>query len=117
MTEREKGQQLPQFKTVSMKIASLERRRAYLERQIENGQGSTGSLDYMRAEAAALAAAQVALTFHKNVIERLDEPLGVLRDLIAAYDGPADQEARLRAAVNRGRAVVDEFEALMEKSA
>ncbi len=108
---------VPQFKTVSMKIAALERRRTYLERQIDNGQGSPGSLEYMRAEVAALAAAQVALTFHKNVVERLDEPLAVLRDLISAYDGPVDQEARLRAAVNRGRAVVDEFEALMEKSA
>ncbi|CAB4154468.1 hypothetical protein UFOVP650_8 [uncultured Caudovirales phage] len=113
-TDREKG--TPQFKTVSMKIAALERRRTYLEKQVGNRQGSEGSLEYMRAEVAALAAAQLALTFHKNVVERLDEPLAVLKDVISAYDGPAGSEARLRAAINRARAVCEEFDALMEKS-
>lgn len=98
---------VPIIRRTSEHIAVLERRRGWLERRIESGEGSRKDMD--RSEAAALLAAQVALTYHRNRIQRMDEPYGLLREVVEAYEGPVDEEGRLRGVVARAKLLLEEF--------
>jgi len=106
------GNGAPIIRGVSAKLADLERRREYLIEKIRNGDGSRSSLSFARKEVEALHAAHAALVYHRNTIERMDEPLSLLREFVAAYEGPVDEDGRLRAVAARARSVLEEFEAL-----
>ncbi len=47
----------------------------------------------------------------RNTIERMDEPLSLLREICEAYEGPLDREGKMRDLVKRGRLVLEEFKA------
>lgn len=96
-------------------LAALERRLDYLETNLAGGKGSEGSRQFQEAEVRALRAAIIALTYHRSVIQRFDEPVGLLREMVDAYEGPPQAEGRLRAAVGRAKAVLEEFDVLMQQ--
>lgn len=95
-------------------LVALQRRLQYLEEKLAGSEGTSGGArQYMENELNALRAAVTALTYHRNVIQRLDEPVGLLQEIVHAYDGPiATNEARLRVAIGRARGVLEEFEIL-----
>jgi hypothetical protein len=105
---------VPILRGVRAKIADLDRRRVYLEEKLASRTGSRSSLEFAKREVEAIVAAQIALTFHMNTVQRLDEPVGLLREFVAAYEGPIAEEGRLRAVVARGKTLLEEFDALMQ---
>jgi hypothetical protein len=109
----------PLLKGLAKKLIVLERRREFLLESLDRrtGPGGNKGRQFAEQEADALGTAIVALRYHLAVIEGLDTPISVLREVVTAYDGPPNGEAKLRAAVRRGRAVVDEFEALTRTTA
>lgn len=92
---------------VSTKITALERRRDHLKKKIEQKQGSPGSLNFDRAEAAALDSGIDALVFHRAIVNRLDEPLSMLRETLEAMGTEMTPEQREVA--ERANQVLDAF--------
>lgn len=99
---------------IPKRLTELERRRDYLLGQIDDTRISASKRGYIECEYKAICAGIVALKFHQHVVSRLDEPLSILTEIVEAYDGPANQEARVRAAVRRARPVIEEFRAMLE---
>jgi hypothetical protein len=102
----------PVIEATAKHLVVLERRREYLLEQLQarQGAGAGKSREFAKQEVSALTAAIAALRYHRLVIEGLDEPVSVLREMVEAYDGPAGNEVRLRVAVRRAKSVLDDFE-------
>lgn len=96
------------LRNVSSKIGSLERRQDYLRKQVSERRGSPGALQFAHAELEAINAAVLALKFHRNTIEAVDEPIGVLKDVVEAYKAPPDS-GELRLAIKRAELVLEDF--------
>lgn len=99
----------PVLKYVSAKLQSIEHRMQRLEDNLRLRRGSTGALDYDRRELEALQAAKVALTYHRATIEGLDEPLGLLKAIVEAYNGPAGEERRLKLLIQQAEELLREY--------
>ena len=103
----------PILRDVRQHIGTLDRRKDYLLEQI-GGNGrrpmSETAKRFAREEVAALRTAVVGLEYHQGVIGRMDEPIGLLREVVEAYEGPVDQEGRMRAVVKRAKLLLEEFD-------
>lgn len=108
------GAGAPVIERVSAKIAALERRADYLDRQIAERRGNDKSLDFAKAEVSALRGAISALRYHRAEVEGLDQPLLVLQELVDVHSpGPdgwsADQMERAAEAWVRARKLLEEW--------
>lgn len=103
----------PEFRRLGAKISTIDRMIEFREEELKGGNTSRGTATYYRKEIEALRMGKAALVYHQAVINGLDEPLGVLRAVVEAYEGPADEEGRLRNAVRRAKAVLEEYEQMM----
>lgn len=99
----------PVIRYVSAKLQSIEHRMQHLETNIRLRRGSPGALEYDKRELEALEAAKVALTYHRATIEGLDEPLGLLGQLVEAYNGPVGEERRLKLLMQRAAELLKEY--------
>lgn len=100
----------PKLKAVGDRLSTLDRMREFRKGQLDDPKLRHGTAVYYRKEIAAIDAAMAALRYHRAVVQGLDEPFGLLRELVNAYDGPADAEGRVRAAIRRARALLEEFD-------
>ena len=98
---------LPRIHGLSGKLLTLERRREFLTRQLTEGVGSRGALEFARSEQEALEAVVDALRYHRAIVNGLDNPLTVLRELVEAL-----QDGRsATGAIHRAKQVLEEYEA------
>lgn len=98
---------LPRISGVAGKLVALERRRDYLANQIAEGRGSEGSLQFARAEMDALESALDVMTYHRSIVDRLDTPLSMIRELVDCLNDnthPVDPDVVARAEV-----ILDEY--------
>jgi hypothetical protein len=96
----------PRIQSVGTHLATLARRREFLDQALDERRGSEASLRFMAAEVDALAAAETALKLHRAIYELLPEPLGLLKEVITHH---ADA-AKMRALAKRAALVLEEFE-------
>ncbi len=101
---------VPVLEKVSTKITTLERMLEYRQEKLRDGAGiSQGVAGHYEREQEALQTAIVALRFHKAQVEGLDEPMKVLREMVEAATDPQVGVLRMRNAVRRAKAVLDEY--------
>jgi hypothetical protein len=93
------------------KVATLERRADHLQRQLDNWQSSSGAREFASAERSALEAAIVCMKLHYAEAEGMDQPMKVLRDLIAYLEKKAKPDAELTQLLERASVALTEFEA------
>jgi len=96
---------LPVIEQLASKLLSLERRREFLNTQIARGDGSDHALSFARSESNALGAAIDALKYHRTIVNRMDSPLSMLRELTETEPSDGDY----RQVLERARIVLDEF--------
>lgn len=102
----------PIIEGLSAKIGVLERRKEFLDEQIEDRAVSRGAEGFAKSERKALKAGILALKYHRADIEGLDQPILVLQELVDAYKkgGPDGEGFRdFRVALERARKLLAEW--------
>ena len=95
---------LPVIENLATKITTLERRREFLDDQVQRDHGSPKSLSFARAEVSALDSGVDAMRYHAQVMRGLDTHLSVLRELAESDGGDGFRQARAKA-----MAILEEF--------
>lgn len=95
---------LPKIHGLSGKMMALTRRKEHLEKQINERRGSEGSLQFATIEKEALEAALDAMRYHRSVVEGMDRPLELLREVVETQTVGPDISQRIYA-------VLDDYEA------
>ena len=98
---------LPVIRGLAGKVMALERRRDFLAKQIKQKKGSENALQFALSEKDALQAAIDALNYHRAVVNGMDTPLSLLREIVEAVESD-EVDNNL---TEKARIVLDQYEA------
>ncbi|HSR53922.1 MAG TPA: hypothetical protein VLV83_24100 [Acidobacteriota bacterium] len=102
-----KANGVPVLNRVGRHLSTLERKIEFLQEQLRVRSKDEGSYAFVQRELEATRAAIVALTYHRAVVSRLDDPIAKLRDLVTACSKSDD--GKLRALAKDAQRVLEEF--------
>jgi hypothetical protein len=103
------SQNTPVVPRVAHHLLRFERMLEFRRERMQAGTMSPGALGHFEHEIEAIEAGMLALRFHRATVEGLDSPFVVLRELLAAYEGEGAGEQRLEQAMQRAKAVLEDF--------
>jgi len=107
--------QQTELKNVGPALSALERRAKYLATQLTDWRGSDTGKQFAETELEALEVGIAGLKLHRAQLEGMAEPVGALRDLVAAAEDLGElgkTGLELRAALKRAKLALEEFGAL-----